>query len=246
MTQEKKGLPIWAWFGIGCAGLLVLVMIGLLVVGMFVTKKVKEVAGDFENNPEIAAARMLVKLNPEIEEVEVDEEAGTITVRNKESGEVYTANVDDLKEGRFTITGEDGTAVITAGAGEDDEEGTYKISAGGSTMEIGGGSDAKVPEWVPIIPGGEMEPLFSMSADGVSRGSVQIVTDKDAEEVLAFYREKMEAAGFEIQTSSYSGGGESVDMVNGHTENPVRSMVVNVTTDSDGEVTAAVTFTEES
>ena len=243
MAQDKKGLPIWAWFGIGCAGLLVLVMIGLLVVGMFVTKKVKEVAGDFENNPEIAAARMLVKLNPEIEEVEVDEEAGTITVRNKKSGEIFTADVDDLKEGRFTITGEDGKAVITAGV-EEDDEGSFKITAGGSSMEFGGGDESEVPDWVPVIPGGEIEPLFSMKSDGVSRGSVKIVTDEDAKTVLDFYQKAMEEAGFEIQTSSYSGGGESVDMINGQAKDPERTLIVNVTTDSEGQVNAAVTYTE--
>ncbi len=241
MAEGKKGLPIWAWFGIGCAGLLVLVMIALLVVGMFVTKKVKEVAGDFEKNPEIAAARLIVKLNPEIEEVEVDEEAGTITVRNKKSGEIYTADVDDLKEGRFTLTGEDGKAVITAGA---DDDGSFKITADGGTMEFGGGDASDVPSWIPVLPGAEVEPLFSMSSDGVSRGSVKIVTDKDVKEVLEFYRKEMEKAGFEIQTSSYSGGGESVDMLTGESKDPKRSLMVNVTSDSDGKVNAAVTYSE--
>ncbi len=243
MAEGKKGLPIWAWFGIGCAGLLVLVMIALLVVGMFVTKKVKEVAGDFEKNPEIAAARLIVKLNPEIEEVEVNEDDGTITVRNKKTGEIFTADVDDLKEGRFTITGEDGTAVITAGAGED--EGSFKITAGGSTMEFGGGEADEVPSWIPVISGAEVQPLFSMNADGVSRGSLKIVTDKDAEEVLKFYQEKMEEAGFEIQTSSYSGGGESVNMLSGETVDPKKSLIVNVSADSDGAVTVALTYSED-
>jgi len=242
MAEGKKGLPIWAWFGIGCAGLLALVMIVLLVGAMFVTKKVKEVASDFEKNPEIAAARMLVKLNPEIEEVEVDEDEGTITVRNKKTGEVFTADVDDLKEGRFTITGEDGRAVITAGVG--DEEDSFKITAGGSTMEFGGGDADEIPSWIPVIPGAEVQPLFSMNADGVSRGSVKIVTDKDVEQVLEFYRKEMEKAGFEIQTSSYSGGGESVDMLTGQLEDSQKSLIVNVTADSDGEVTVALTYSE--
>ncbi len=242
MAEGKKGLPIWAWFGIGCAGLLVLVMIALLVLGMFVTKKVKEVAGDFENNPEIAAARLIVKLNPEIEEVEVDEDEGTITVRNKKSGEIYVADVDDLKEGRFTLTGEDGKAVITAGAGDD--EGSFKITAGGGALEIGGGNASDVPSWIPVMPGAEVEPLFTMTSDGVTRGSVKIVTDQDAKEVLEFYRKEMETAGFEIQTSSYSGGGDSVDMLNGQSEDPKRSLMVNVTSDSDGKVNAAVTYSE--
>ena len=242
MAEGKKGLPIWAWFGIGCAGLMALVMIVLLVGAMFVTKKVKEVASDFEKNPEIAAARMLVKLNPEIEEVEVNEDEGTITVRNKKTGEVFTADVDDLKEGRFTITGEDGTAVVTAGAG--DEDGSFKISAGGQVMEFGGGDSGTVPSWVPVIPAGEMEPLFTMSADGVTRGSVKINTDQDAKAVLAFYRVEMEQAGFEIQTSSYSGGGESVDMLTGQIEDPKKSLIVNVSVGSDEKVTVALTYSE--
>ncbi len=242
MAEGKKGLPIWAWFGIGCAGLLVLLMVVMLVVGMFVTKKVKEVASDFEKNPEIAAARLLVKLNPEIEEVEVDEEEGTITVRNKKTGEIFTADVDDLKEGRFTITGEDGKAVITAGVSEGED--SFKVTAGGQTIEFGGGDANDIPSWIPVIPGAEIAPLYSMNADGVSRGSVKIVTDKDAKEVLEFYRQEMEEAGFEIQTSSYSGGGESVDMLNGQAQDPKRSLIVNVTSDSDGKVSAIVTYSE--
>lgn len=242
MSEGKKGLPIWAWFGIGCAGLMVLVMIALLVVGVFVTKKVKEVAGDFENNPEIAAARLIVKLNPDLEEVEVDEEEGTITVRNKKTDEVFTADVDDLREGRFTVMGEDGTAVITTEGSED--EGTFKITAGGQTMKFGSGDDTAVPDWVPVVPGGEAESLFSMNADGVSRGSAKIVTEKSAQEVLEFYRNAMEEAGYEIQTSSYSGGDDSVDMLNGQSKDPKRSLMVNVTSDSDGEINVAVTYSE--
>lgn len=242
MSEGKKGLPIWAWFGIGCAGLLVLLMVVLLVVGLFVTKKVKEVAGDFEKNPEIAAARLIVKLNPELEEVEVDEEAGTITVREKKTGKVFTADVDDLKEGRFTITDEDGTAVITASGGED--EGSFKITAGDQTMEFGGGDAAGTPSWIPVIPGAKTEPMFSMNADGVSHGSVKIVTDKGVKDLLEFYREKMEQAGFEIHMSSHSGGGQSVDVLTGHTEIPKKSLTVNASTDSDGEVTVVITYSE--
>ncbi len=241
MSEGKKGLPIWAWFGIGCAGLLALVLVVVVVIGMFVTKKVKEVASDFEKNPEIAAARMLVKLNPEIEEVEVDEDEGTITVRNKKTGEIFTADVDDLKEGRFTVTGEDGTAVITAGS---EDEGSFKITAGGQTMEFGAGENSTVPSWIPIVPGAEVEPLFTMGSDEVTRGSVKIITDKGADEVLDFYRKEMETAGFEIQESSFSGGDESVNMLNGHSKDPKKSLMVNVTTNEKGEINVAVTYSE--
>ncbi len=209
---------------------------------MFLINKGKDFVEDLEANPEMTIARGFVKMSPDFEEVEVDEEAGTITVRNKKSGEIFIADVDDLKEGRFTLTGEDGKAVITAGAGDD--EGSFKITAGGGALEIGGGNASDVPSWIPVMPGAEVEPLFAMSADGVSRGSVKIVTDKDAKDVLEFYRKAMEKAGFEIQTSSYSGGGDSVDMLNGQSKDPKRSLMVNVTSDSEGKVNAAVTYSE--
>ena len=242
MSEGKKGLPIWAWIGIGCAGLMALLMVVLLVLGIFVTKKVKEVAADFEKNPEIATAQLIVKLNPEIEEVEVDEDEGTITFRNKKSGEVFTADVDDIKEGRFTITGEDGTAVITAGDGED--EGSYKITAGDHTMEIGGGDADSIPSWIPLIKGAEVVPVLAMKTDGRSHGSVKISTDKDREEVLAFYKQAMEKAGFEIQTTSYSGGDESFDVLTGQIEDSKKTLIVNVSVDSDRKVNIALTYTD--
>ena len=50
---------------------MVIVSVVLIVVGLFAAKKLKDVAGDldFEGNPELAAARMVVRLNPELEEV---------------------------------------------------------------------------------------------------------------------------------------------------------------------------------
>ncbi len=242
MAEEKKGLPIWAWFGIGCAGLIVLVMVAMLAVGFFVTKKVKDVAGDFENNPEIAAARLLVKLNPDYEEVSVDEDEGTITVRDKKTGKVFTADVEDLKEGRFTISGEDGTTVVTTETDED--EGTFTISTGDKKIQIGAGGDSSAPEWVPVPEDAETQGLFSMSEEDSVRGSLKILTDEDPKDVLAFYRSAMDEAGFEVQTSSYSGGGESVEMLTGNLADPKRTLMVNVTTGSDDEINIVVTYSE--
>ncbi len=242
MAEEKKGLPIWAWFGIGCAGLIVLVMVVMLAVGFFVTKKVKDVAGDFDNNPEIAAARLLVKLNPDYEEVSVDEDEGTITVRDKKTGKVFTADVEDLKEGRFTISGEDGTTVVTTETDED--EGTFTISTGDKKIQIGAGGDSSAPEWVPVPEDAETQGLFSMSEEDSVRGSLKILTDEDPKDVLAFYRSAMDEAGFEVQTSSYSGGGESVEMLTGNLADPKRTLMVNVTTGSDDEINIVVTYSE--
>ena len=68
-APAKKGIPVWAWIGIGCAAMVILVLIVVMVGGFFVARKVQDVAADFEANPAMATAKMIVKLNPELEEV---------------------------------------------------------------------------------------------------------------------------------------------------------------------------------
>jgi uncharacterized protein YneF (UPF0154 family) len=73
-AQPKKGLPVWAWIGIGCGALLIMVLVVVMVGGFFVARKVQDVAADFEENPAMATAKMIVKLNPELEEVSTDDQ----------------------------------------------------------------------------------------------------------------------------------------------------------------------------
>ncbi len=243
MVQGKKGLPIWAWFGIGCAGLLVLIVVVVMVGGFFLAKKVQDVAGDFESNPEMAAARLIVRMNPELEEVEVDEEAGTIRIREKETGKEYTASFEDLKEGRFSIMGDDGEVVIaTEGL---DDEGQLTITTSEGTVRIGGNQNkGDQPDWVPVLPGASIEGNFAMQADTGAHGTLGITTERDADEVLSFYKDHMEDNGYVVQTSSFSGDGESVTVLQGHHEGDGRTLVVNVTTE-DGETKVGVTYSEE-
>ena len=95
---------------------MILVLVVVMVGGFFVARKVQDVAADFEDNPAMATARMIVKLNPEYEEVSTDEEAGTMKVRNTETGEVITVNFEDIEEGKFSFTtDEPGTTVVVYG-----------------------------------------------------------------------------------------------------------------------------------
>ena len=82
-APERTGLHPLAWVGIGCGAILMVIVIAVVMVGgFFLARTVKDVAEDFEDNPGLAAARFIVKASPELEEVEVDEDAGTMTVRN--------------------------------------------------------------------------------------------------------------------------------------------------------------------
>ena len=98
-TSAKTGLPVWAWIGIGCGAIVVFVMIAMTVGGFLLANKAKDMVADFEDDPAMATAKMIVKLNPELEEVSSDPEAGTMTVRNTKSGEEITVNFDDIEKG---------------------------------------------------------------------------------------------------------------------------------------------------
>ena len=90
VVPPKKKTSIWVWLLGGCLLLLLLVGGACVVGGYFVAQKVKGVAGDFEDNPAKAAAELVVKLNPDLEMVESDDEDGSITVRNSSTGEEST------------------------------------------------------------------------------------------------------------------------------------------------------------
>lgn len=243
MAGQKKGLPIWAWFGIGCAVLLVVALVAALLAGMFLFNKGKDFVHEMEANPEMTVARGLVKASPDYEEVEVDPEAGTITVRNKKTGEVFTANVSELKSGRFVLTGEDGEALITTGVSDDDEgSGAFEVKTGGKTVAFGGGDAEAVPDWVPTLPDTEIQPLFSMKSDGMLRGSIKFDTDLTLEEVTTHFQTAMESAGFDLSTTSHDGAGQSITLLNGQMENPERTLIVNISSKSEETTTVAITY----
>ena len=78
-----------------------------------------------ETTKGITAAQSIIRDNPELDLVETDEEAGTITVRNNKTGEIATLNFEDIAEGKFSVTTDEGEFSVDAGV--DGEEGSVTI-----------------------------------------------------------------------------------------------------------------------
>lgn len=97
---SKKGLSPIAWVGIGCGGVLLLIIVALIATGMWGMNKAKELGLDFENDPDRATAELVVSMSPDLEKISSDEEAGTITIRTKD-GKVMTLTYTDIKERKF-------------------------------------------------------------------------------------------------------------------------------------------------
>ena len=60
---EKKGLGALAWIGIGCGGLIALVVIGFVVVTMMFGGKIKEFAENAQKDPARTTATMMVSMS---------------------------------------------------------------------------------------------------------------------------------------------------------------------------------------
>jgi len=245
-APAKKGLPIWAWVGIGCGGLLILVLVVVMAAGFFVAKKVKDVAGDFEDNPAMATARMIVKVNPDLEEVATDEEAGTITVRNKKTGEVITVNFDDIQDGKLSFTTDEGEVKVDASQLQENGSMTVTSGDGSVVFETGQPSAKDLPSWVPMYPGTEPTSRHSMRTETTLSGGFEISTDDAVADVLEFYRSQLVSAGYEISVNTYTQDDTEGGMVNGNNEAEHRSIVVILSREAGQNTKAVVSFNEGS
>jgi uncharacterized protein YneF (UPF0154 family) len=240
----KKGLPVWAWVGIGCGALVILVLVVLMVGGFFVARKVQDVAADLEENPAMAAAKMIVKLNPELEEVSVDEEAGTITVRNTKTGEVITVNFDEIKQGKLSFTTDEGE--VSVDASEVTKSGSIKVTdeEGGVILATGGSVSDDIPPWVPVHPGGEPTNRHTMRSDEERTGGFEIQTSASVAEALEFYRAALEDQGYEVAVNTFTQDDSEGGMVNGSHGEMGRNVVAIFNSEGAGPTKIVVSYAE--
>lgn len=185
----KKTSP-WVWVGLGCLVIL-LGCAGFCAYGFY---KVKQ----FAENPE-KLVELALKANPDLEKVSSDSDAGTVTVRDKKTGKVMTLNFEDIKNGKFSMEGEDGSKVnIGDGKVEVTDE------KGQTTTITGGVGTSNLPEWLPAYPGATAS---SFSATGPNGAAVTMLETTDsADQALAFYEEKLKDAGFKVEKSAFKVG----------------------------------------
>jgi len=236
-APKKKGLPVLAWIGIGCGALLVIAVAIVIAGGFFVARTVSKASKD----PVMAAAKLIVAANPDLELVSTDKTAGTITIRNKKTGEVVTVDLSDIKEGKIDFTGPKGEK-MSVDAHAEGEGGTLSIHSAQGDLTFGGGTEAKTPDWVPSYPGASPEGTYSMTEEGKSAGGYQFKTPDSPQTVMDHYEEACKAAGFEVNKQTYSGGGTTGGVVDAKSGG--KHCTISVASGDDG-TTVMINFTEE-
>jgi hypothetical protein len=194
---------------VGCGALLIIALLVVLAGGFFVASKVKDLAKDAEANPTVAAARMIVRLNPELEEVSSDLDRGTITIRNRKTGEVVTLDASEIEKGRISFSGGKEGESVKVDFGGEGEQGRFRVESDKGTMEWGTGEARQVPGWVPAYPGAAPQGVFSARGDDGVSGAFTFATADDISTVLAFFEGKLRGAGFTVNTSTYQQDGRT-------------------------------------
>ncbi len=250
----KKGLSPWAWAAIGCGGVLVLMVVGMVVLGVSIFNwgrgALEEATGEqslsdfvegLEGNPARTLAETAIRMNPDLELLSTDEDAGTITFRNRETGEEATLNFADIAEGRFSMTTSDGDFSVDASeaapAADGAPAGGVTFSGPDGSSRIGGNiSLDELPDWVPVYPGSDDAQVgyLTTTAEGQS-GLLTGTTNDTVQQVVERYREAFEGNGFTIATESSNRSGTSqVALISATGE----AGTVNVTaTKDDGQAT---------
>lgn len=213
-APAKKGLSPLAWVGIGCAGLLLLGIIGFVALGAFAVKKGKDVleeatgsrsiadiADDFKDNPAQAMAETVVRMNPDLELVASDASEGTITFRNSKTGEQATLNFEDIAEGRFSVSTDEGEYNISA---DQSAEGGVTFTGPEGETRFGGAADlSDVPGWVPRYPGADdaKSTMHSVSNGNVF-GAYNFTSDEAPQRVMDRFKRLFESEGYELTSES--------------------------------------------
>lgn len=243
---QKKKLGPLAWILIGCLGLVVLAGAVTLVGGFFVAKKVKNFADEAKENPARAAAEMVVRMNPELELVETDDEAQTMTLRNTETGEVFTADWSEIQEGRFRMQAGGKEVTFDAKRAADGEEGgviSVTDESGDQAVVIGGDDASAVPAWFPAYPGAsDAGSTYSSRSGAEVIGMFTFTTSDGVAQLMDFYRDELSGLGFALRESTFTSGEVEGGSLTGE-EGAGRTVNVGLTRQDD-VTQVAVNYTE--
>jgi hypothetical protein len=173
---RRKTSPL-VWVLVIVLGFCALLVVGLVGSGAFLARR----------GAGYAIARIITAANPNAEIVHTDDGAGTITIRDRQTGKTVTVSFDDARHGRFRLEATD-------------DDGKH------ASVEVGGST--KLPSWVPSYPGSN--PHVVLSASGESEdgsgegGNFTFTTSDPASKVRAFYEDEGRRLGMEVNVKTES------------------------------------------
>lgn len=240
----KKGKGPLFWILLGCGGLMLLVIIIVLAAVLFFGYKVSQFAGSAQKNPAFAAAKMIAMANPEVEVVSEDADKGTLTLRNKKTGEEITIDAEDIKEGKIRFKNEKGED-MTIETQQSGSDGSVSVKSDKGTYSWGKTGAGSVPGWMPAYPGVSVQGVMSSQTPEGNNQIFQFETADAVEPILDFYQKELESAGFKINGRSINESeGTKIGTLAAEADGGKRSAMVTLSS-KDGKTTAMLTCVEK-
>jgi hypothetical protein len=229
---KNSGAKVLLWVLGGFAAFMMLAIIGFSVLGFFVMHKAKQAGLDLElmkKNPGLAAAKMAVAGNPDVQLVSSNDSMGTIVVRDKKTNKLTTLKFDPQKKSMVVIDDKGQQAKITA----DTSSGTLRMESSDGSVTLGAGA-GKAPAWVPQYPESSPQANFSSTKNGRQSGSFAFVSSDSVEKIVGYYSDTLKSAGFSVTRTGTASDTISTGIVNANDSDHKRSLTVSIQTVSDG------------
>jgi hypothetical protein len=242
---QKKKMSALGWIAIGCGAIAILCLLAFGGIAFIGGRFLKHKAAEFEKNPTLAAAKLVVQANPELEVVESDEDAGTLTIKNTKTGEVVTLNAKDIQDGKLTVTTKDGTTTVDGS--QTGEGGTLKVTNDKGEQAVFGataGAPKDLPSWVPVYDGGTVEGAYSATTAEGRSATFTLKSADSVDQVAEFYKSRLEGSGLKVERSTYETSGQKTIVLAGKTDDDKRTFTVTVS-NSEGQTQALVNYAEK-
>jgi hypothetical protein len=239
IAPVKKGMGPLGWILIGCGVIALMGFIALMAGGWFIKRQVDK----YKDNPTMAAAELIVRANPDLELVSSDPEKGTMTVKNKQTGEVVTMNASDIENGKITFETKEGKTVVDASSSG--ESGSVKVSGPeGAEVTWGGTAPKDLPKWVPIYPGSDVQAALDATNSDGRTVSFTATTEDGIDEVIPYYEQSLKEAGLTVNKTTMETNGEPSAILAANSEDDKRNVTIMIGS-QDGKTQASVNFTEK-
>jgi hypothetical protein len=236
----KKGMGPLGWILIGCGVILVVCLIAFSVIGYFAKKGIDK----FSKNPTKTAAELMVRANPDLELVSTDDKAGTMTVRDKKTNKTATLNFDDIKNGKFQVTTDQGTTTID-GSGATSGGAVKVTDEKGQTATLGGGSPKDLPSWLPSYPGATAQGAMTSTTNEGRSGGFSVSTTDPIEKVASYYESQLKAAGLTVEKNMMSSNDKtSGGTITGNSADKKRTAAVMLSV-ADTGTQAVITYEDK-
>ena len=232
VVKKRKGPLFWILITLGV--LVMFVVAAATIGGIFVYRAAKNAGLDpalMKNNPGLAVAKLTVAANPDLQTVSTDDRSGTITVRQKSTGDILTLRFDAEKKS-MVATDKDGKEVTFRVSGDDKGGGSFEINSDQGSVKFGASATNNLPAWVPAYPGSAPQGTLSSQTPDGNQSTYTFKTKDSADKVLDFYAKELANSG--LKQTTRAAGAAYGGMLTAEDTSKGRTVLVTIGNSTDG------------